>query len=260
MGRLEGRVALITGAGGGIGRATAQQFLDEGAKVIALDISEAALEAASQALGQNCNAGSIFLQTCNVAEERSVVHAVQAGVAHYGTIDLLVNCAGGSIDDDGPIVDVDMSIFQRTMSVDLLGTMHCCRHVIPVMIERGRGSVVNMSSWAALRGRFHRHIYTAAKGGIISLTQALASEYAVQNIRVNAIAPGTIRTLRTVQRQVNVDQNSPRSILRRRMAQEYPFSVGDPIDIAHIAVFLASDESRMITGQTIAADGGRSAY
>ena len=260
MDRLQGRVALITGAGGGIGGATAKRFLEEGARVIAIDISDAALSEASRNFEDAVIAGSVLLRKCNVAEESSVAQAVKEGVAHFGAIDLLVNCAGGSANDDGPIIDVDMAIFQRTMSVDLLGTMHCCRHVIPVMIEGGRGSIINMSSWAALQGRFPRHIYTAAKGGIISLTQALAAEYATRNIRVNAIAPGTVRTPRTVQRQVGIDENNPRTALRKRMTQEYPFSIGDPIDIAHVAVFLASDEARMITGHTIAADGGRSAY
>ncbi len=260
MNRLEGRVAMITGAGGGIGLETARLFAAEGASIVALDLSAQSLEAVSAAVGSSLPASRLHVGTCDVSDEASVAKAVQDASARLGPIDVLFNCAGGSSAADSPITEVNMGIWQRTLSVDLLGTMLCCRHVIPHMITAGRGSIVNVSSWGALRGNFQRHIYMAAKGGVISFTRGLAGEYAKKNIRANAVAPGSIRTPRTMQRHDAKDESDPKVQTRKRLQAEYPFSSGDPIDIANIALFLASDESRMITGQTLAADGGRSAY
>ena len=148
------------------------------------------------------------------------------------------------------------------MRLDLLGTMLACRHGIPAIVKAGGGAVVNLSSGAALRGSSPSHIYTAAKGGIVALTRALAGTYARQNVRVNAIAAGRILTRRILESFGPPGQPGPvpdRQDAAGRM-KDYPFWVGEPEDIASIAVFLASDESRMITGATIPADGGRSAY
>jgi len=155
-----------------------------------------------------------------------------------------------------------MAEWQRTMSLNLLGPILMCRHAIPRIAEFGGGAVVNMSSGAALRGASPSHIYTAAKGGIISLTRALAGAYAKENVRVNAIAAGRILTERITSRYGTPDQQGPvedRQDAAGRV-RDYPFWVGSPEDIARIALFLASDESRMITGASIPADGGRSAY
>jgi hypothetical protein len=154
------------------------------------------------------------------------------------------------------VTDVDLSVWQRTMSLDLLGPMLCCRHGIPEIIKAGGGTVVNMSSGAALRGGSHAHIYTAAKGHL-SLTRALAGAYAKDNVRVNAICAGRILTERITSNYGTPAQPGP--IADRQDAagrsKEYPFWVGKPEDIANIALFLASDESRMITGATIPAVG-----
>src|SRR5262249_47539128 len=147
------------------------------------------------------------------------------------------------------------------MQLDLRGTIHCCHHAIPAIMRAGGGAVVNMSSGAALRGASPAHIYSAAKGGILSLTRALAGAYATSNVRVNAICAGRILTERILARfgtpHGPAGEEDQQADARLR---EYPFWVGRPQDIASIALFLASDESRMITGAAIPADGGRSAY
>ena len=133
--------------------------------------------------------------------------AIQQTVSHFGKLDILYNCAGGSIVQDAPVTDVDMSVWQHTISLDLLETFHCCRHGIPELTKSGGGAIVNMSSVAALRG-FPAHVYVAAKGGIISLTRALAGEYAKNGIRANAICPGLVKTDRVLQRFGNPDDRA----------------------------------------------------
>ena len=145
----------------------------------------------------------------------------------------------------------------------VLGTFLCCRHGIPELIKAGGGAIVNMTSVAALRGSFPAHVYVAAKGGIIALTKSLAGEYAKDRIRVNAISPGLIMTDRVKERFVeSLDTPAPTQQAQVVKAQlrRYPFSVGEPEDIARVALFLASDEARMITGVILPVDGGLSAY
>jgi NAD(P)-dependent dehydrogenase (short-subunit alcohol dehydrogenase family) len=155
-----------------------------------------------------------------------------------------------------------MAVWERTMAVDLRGTALACRHAIPAIVAAGGGAIVNMSSGAALRGASPAHAYVAAKGAILSLTRALAAAHARDNIRVNAICAGRVSTERIARNFGTADRPGlvpdPYDVAARQ--REYPFWVGEPDDIAHIALFLASNESRMITGAAIPADGGRSAY
>jgi NAD(P)-dependent dehydrogenase (short-subunit alcohol dehydrogenase family) len=185
-------------------------------------------------------------------------------VRAFGKLDILFNCAGGSVVEDGLVTDVDLeSVWQRTVPVNLMGTIICCRHVIPRIVDAGGGAVVNMSSGAALRGASPLHVYTAAKGAIVALTRTMAGTYAKHNLRINAICAGRIQTERNVIKY-GADGKGGGSIVDRQPAaervKEYPFWLGHAVDIANIALFLASDESRMITGAAIPADGGRSAY
>lgn len=261
MGRLQGKVAFITGAGSGIARAAAQLFTHEGAKVVIAELQPERGRASEQAV-REAGGDATFIET-DVTKEESVKKAIQQTVAHYGKLDILYNCAGGSVVQDARVTDVEMWVWQHTQSLDLLGTFLCCRHGIPELIKAGGGAIVNMTSVAALRGSFPAHVYVAAKGGIIAFTKALAGEYAQHGIRANAIGPGLVMTDRVKQRfgdNWETPPATPQAQAIRAQFKRYPFSVGEPEDIARIALFLASDEARMITGAIIPADGGLSAY
>ncbi|MDF2120325.1 SDR family NAD(P)-dependent oxidoreductase [Roseiarcaceae bacterium H3SJ34-1] len=258
MPRLDRQVAMITGAVGGIGSASAELFAQEGARLVLLDVAREAgerLAARLRAAGADC----LFLKT-DVTDDASIKDAVEAALGHFGKIDVLFNVAGGSATTDAPADKVDLELWDKTIDLDLKGTFLCCRHAVKPMIAAGRGVIVNTSSWAALR-HFQKHVYVAAKGGVISLTRSLAGEYAKHGVRVNVICPGGVRSERNQARfGPGASMDEARLEARRRMLETYPYFVGDPIDIANVALFLASDESRMITGATIPADGGRSCY
>lgn len=253
MNRLAGKVAVITGAGSGIGRASAKLFAAEGAKVIVAEIDQALGEASAREAGPAAR----FVRT-DVTSEDSVQDMVRAAKAAFGRIDVLLNCAGGSVAEDKPVTDVDLAVWDRTIGLDMKGPFLCCRHVIPEMVAQGSGSVVNFSSVVALRGNHIAHVYVMAKGGLISFTQALAGAYSPKGIRVNAICPGVVLTDRVKGRFVEGNQIRFGGI--DNMQQRYPFGVGQPEDIANVALFLASDESRMVNGAAIPAEGGLSAY
>lgn len=262
MGRLDQRVAFITGAGAGIARVSAMLFAREGAKVVIVEINEKTGSATEKAVREQ--GGNAFFVRTDITQEDSVIDAVTRATGRFGRIDVLFNCAGGSVVEDSFITDVDVDeVWKRTMSLNLYGTMICCRHVIPEIIKAGGGTVINMSSGAALRGASPAHVYTSAKGAILSLTRALAGAYVQKNVRVNAICAGRIQTERTVGKY-GTNGKGGGSIVDRQDAigrsKEYPFWVGQPEDIANIALFLASHESRMVTGANVPADGGRSAY
>lgn len=259
--RLDGKVVLISGGGGGIGSAAALAFAAAGAAVVTADLLAERAEAAAQAV--RTAGGAALGVATDVTSDESVAAAVAAAVARFGQLDVLYNCAGGTDPADGPVTEVPLDAFDRTINLDLRGTFLCCRHAIPEIVKAGGGAVINMSSGAALRGANPAHCYSAAKGAILSLTRALAGHYAKQRVRVNCIASGRVMTERVIRtfgsleeaKQPGRDPQDPIGRLR-----EYPFWVGDPGHIAATAVFLASDAARMITGATIPADGGRSAY
>lgn len=260
MGRLDDKVAFITGAGSGIARAAAYIFAREGAKVVIAELKPE-LGKATELAVRDAGGDALFIET-DVTKEDSVKQAIAATVARYGKLNVLYNCAGGSIPQDAPVTSVPMEVWQHTIALDLLGPFLCSRHGIPELIKAGGGSIVNMSSVAALEGSFGLHVYMSAKGGVISFTKALAGEYAKQNIRANAICPGMVLTDRVKQRfgETSSAPPNPQAEAMRSRFQEHPFAMGQPEDIARIALFLASDESRMITGAIIPADGGLSAY
>ncbi len=261
MGRLDGKVAFITGAGSGIARSAAQLFTQEGAKVVIAELKPE-LGQATEDLVRDAGGDATCIET-DVTQEDSVKIAIQKTVERYGKLDILYNCAGGSIAEDTTVTEVDMSVWQHTQALDLLGPFLCCRHGIPELIKAGGGVIVNMSSVVALRGSFPIHVYTAAKGGVISFTQVLAGTYAKDKIRANVICPGVIMTDRVRQRLgVDTPQSEGKSSVVNLESQlkKYPFSVGEPEDIARVALFLASDEARMMTGAVVPVDGGLSAY
>jgi NAD(P)-dependent dehydrogenase (short-subunit alcohol dehydrogenase family) len=253
MNRLEGKVAVITGGGSGIGRASARLFVAEGAKVVVAEIDTALGEASAREAGANAR----FIRT-DVTDEESVKQMVQQARDMFGRIDVLLNCAGGSIRADRQVTEVDPAVWDHTINLDMKGPFLCCRHVIPVMVEQGNGSVVNFSSVVALRGNHIAHVYVMAKGALISFTQSLAGAYSTKGIRANAICPGVVLTERVAARFSG--GNHIRFGGVENMAAQYPFAIGQPEDIANVALFLASDESRMVNGAAIPAEGGFSAY
>jgi NAD(P)-dependent dehydrogenase (short-subunit alcohol dehydrogenase family) len=245
--KLKDKVALITGAGTGIGRASALLFSQEGATVAVVDITDKGAETVELIRSQG---GDGSFTKMDIADPESVESGIKAIAKQYGRLDVLYNNAGGSSVRDGKTTDIEITEFWRTISVDLFGTFLCCRYAIPLMIEGGGGAIVNTTSSVALRALKGMDAYTAAKGGVISLTQALAVNYAENKIRVNAIAPSGIRTERVVARleAIGLAYNEKKS--------GHLLGLGQPRDVASAAAFLASDEAAYITGITLSVDGG----
>jgi NAD(P)-dependent dehydrogenase (short-subunit alcohol dehydrogenase family) len=262
MSKLAGKVAFLTGAGAGIAKATAKLYVAEGAKVAIVELNREAGESAEREI-REAGGDALFVET-DVTQDESVRLAVGATVERFGRLDILFNCAGGSLQEDVPVHEMDLDVWHRTIALNLLHPFLSCRHGIPHLIKAGGGVIINVTSHLGLMGSV-KPAYAATKGGIISFTKTLAAQYAPYGIRANAIAPGSVRTERQIRRYENkewLDPEQPSLAARERIVARkmYPFSAGDPGDIAAIALFLASDDSRMLTGTTIAADGGRSSY
>jgi NAD(P)-dependent dehydrogenase (short-subunit alcohol dehydrogenase family) len=245
--RLAGKVALITGAGSGIGRQAAVLFAEEGAKVAVADIS---LEGGAETvhLIQARGGEALFCQT-DVTDEKSVESAVRSAVTRFGGLDILYNNAGGSSPHDGSVVTASIEEFWRVIKVDLFGTWLGCRFAIPEIIRRGGGAVVNTVSNVALMGMRNMSAYTAAKGGVAALTRATALEFGAQGVRVNAIAPSVTRTDRLIRRL-----ESDPSV--QALARQHLVGLAEPLHVAHAALYLASAESGVVTGQILPVDSG----
>ena len=251
MGRLSGKVAFITGGGGGIGRATAERFAEEGAKVVIAEIDiESGKTAAESARARAKNSGgdALFIHT-DVRERSSVASALAQTIERFGSLTILHNNAGGSTSEDGMVTDAPEEEFWRVLRLDLYGTFLCSKLGIPLMIKSGGGSIINMSSIVALRALPGRDCYTAAKGAIAAMTRSMAVEYAPHKIRVNAIAPGVVLTER-----VKKLMKDAKDI--EKLAQAHLLGLGQPEQMADIAVYLASDESVITTGQVLSVDSG----
>lgn len=250
MARLEGRVALITGGGGGIGRATAERFAEEGAKVVVTDIEEALGEASAASARARAKAGgdAIFV-LCDVTDKLSVTAAVAAAVARFGKLHILHNNAGGATPQDGRVTEAPEEEFWRAIKLDLFGTFLCSKIAIPEIAKSGGGSIINMSSIVALMAMPGRDCYTAAKGGISALTRSMAVEYAADRIRVNAIAPSVTLSDR-VKKQL---EGNP---VTEELGRQHLLGLIEPIHIADMAVYLASEESGRTTGQILPVDSG----
>jgi NAD(P)-dependent dehydrogenase (short-subunit alcohol dehydrogenase family) len=250
--RLHERIAIITGAGQGIGEGIARRFAQSGARVIVAEINPAtgaAVAAALQADGYPVH----FIQT-DVADPAQIERMVAETVDTFGPPDILVNNAGINVFND-PLQLTDAE-WDRCFSIDLLGVWHCCRAVLPHMLASGRGSIVNIASVHSFQIIPHTFPYPVAKHGLLGMTRALAVEYAAQGVRVNAICPGWILT------QINVDYwntfpdpAAERSRTERRQPMQ---RIGTVDEVAWPAVFLASDEAGFITGAMLVIDGGKS--
>jgi NAD(P)-dependent dehydrogenase (short-subunit alcohol dehydrogenase family) len=249
MGRLDGKVVVITGAGGGIGREAAVLFSDEGASVCVADVDAEQGEQAAAACRE------AFFQPVDVADAASVQAMYRATAERYVGVDVLYNNAGIMPADDSSILETEPEAWDRVFSVNAKGVYLCCKHGIPHLLERGGGSVINVSSFVALMGAATPQIaYTASKGAVLSLTRELAVEFARRGIRVNALCPGPVETP-MLQRLFAED---PAAFERRRV--HLPMGrLAKAREVALAALFLASEESSYVTGSTFLVDGGLTA-
>ncbi len=240
-GRLEGKVAVITGAGSGIGAGIAEEFVKEGAKVVAVDISGQQEDIAKR-LGSNC-----FAVHADVSKGADVQNMLDAAISHFGKLDALCNNAGidGAVAHTG---DYPEEEFDRVFSVNGRGVFLGMRYAIPKLLANGGGVIVNTASMASMVAFPGMPAYCAAKGAVAMLTKTAAAEYAGQNIRVNAICPGPIRT--------QITDSLPQDLIDGVVKATPLGRYGTASEVGKLAVFLASDESSFITGDTILIDGG----
>lgn len=250
MKKLEGKIALVTGGARGIGRAICEAYATAGAKVAVADLREDDAQETASAIGGMSVA-------MNVADTGSIATGVRAVEANWGGIDILVNNAG--IFNMASIDKVTPDDYRRQYDVNVGGTIFAIQAVVPSMKKRGGGVIVNFASQAGRRGEPNVVLYCSTKAAVISITQSLALELAKDNIRVNAIAPGVIDTPMwdVVDAQFAAYEGKPKGQKKREVGEAVPLGrMGDPRDVADPCVFLASDDARYITAQTLNVDGG----
>ena len=245
---MQGKVAIVTGAGTGIGRAISFLFAREGAKVAVTDIDVGAAEATVAEIAET--GGSALAIEADVTEAAGVENMMRATVATYGHLDVLINNAG--VGTDGDVVELPEKEWQRILDVNLKGVFLCCKYAIPAMKKSGGGSIVNIASTAAFVGGSVSCVYPASKAGVVALSKSTALRYAHNNIRVNCVCPGHVDTALTY------TLKDPK--VKAALIRKYPLGrLGAPEEIANAVLFLASDEASFITGTELIVDGGYTA-
>ena len=241
MGTLEDKIAIVTGAGQGIGRAIADKLAAEGATVVVTDLDEASANQTAAGLP-----GAVAIRA-DVTDRQDVQAAVDRVMQQFGRVDVLVNNAGW--DKASPFVDSDPADWDHAIAVNLYGVLHTCKAVLPIMAGQGGGAVVNLGSDAGRVGSSGEAVYSAAKGGVIAFTKSLAREMARHQVRVNCVCPGPTDTA------LFASFAGPK--LREALTKAIPFRrLGQPADVANVVAFLASDQAAFVTGQTISVSGG----
>jgi NAD(P)-dependent dehydrogenase (short-subunit alcohol dehydrogenase family) len=244
-GRLAGRVAVVTGAGSGIGLATVRRFAAEGARVVAVDIAAEAGRAAADEVG------GTFI-ACDVSEEDAVRGLFARVADELGTVDIAFNNAGISPPDDDSILTTGIEAWERVQRVNLTSVYLCCKYAIPYMRARGKGSVINTASFVALMGAATSQIaYTASKGGVLAMTRELGVQFAREGIRVNALCPGPVATPLLMELFAKDPERAARRLVHVPMGR-----FAQPEEIASAVAFLASDDASFITASTFIVDGG----
>lgn len=245
MNRLEGRVAVITGAGSGIGRATAKRLASEGAKVVAVDTNnETGKEIAS-------DVGGIFVKA-DVTISAEVENMYKVAFDTYGRIDIAFNNAGISPPDDDSILVTELAAWEKVLRVNTTSVYLCCKHVLPYMQKAGKGSIINTASFVATMGAATSQIaYTASKGGVLSMSRELGVQFAREGIRVNALSPGPVNTPLLMELFAKDPERAARRLVHIPMGR-----FADATEIAAAVAFLASDDSSFITASNFLVDGG----
>ncbi|WP_300607570.1 3-oxoacyl-ACP reductase [Trebonia sp.] len=245
MDRLEGRTAVVTGAGSGIGLATVQRFADEGANVVAVDIDVAAGDKAAEA------AGGVFVQA-DVSVPADVARVFAVAYDTYGSVDVAFNNAGISPPGDDSILTTELDAWQRVQEVNLTSVYLCCREAIPYMRRQGKGSIINTASFVAVMGSATSQIsYTASKGGVLALSRELGVQFAREGIRVNALCPGPVNTPLLAELFAADPERAA-----RRLVHVPAGRFAEASEIAAAVAFLASDDASFITAATFLVDGG----
>ena len=249
--RLDGKVALITGTASGIGRAAALRFAAEGARVVAVDISQANHETAELIRDAGGEAVAVH---ADVSDDGDVARAVEAAETTFGRLDIAFNNAGIMLADDADAVSTTAETIERTLAVNLRGVLHGCRHQIPAMRRAGGGAIINTASFVASVGAATPQIaYTASKGAVLALTRELAVVHARENIRINALSPGPLRT------ELLMSYLDTPAKQQRRLVHVPMGRFGEADEMAAAALFLASDDSSYMTGANLQVDGGLTA-
>jgi NAD(P)-dependent dehydrogenase (short-subunit alcohol dehydrogenase family) len=248
-GRLEGKVCVITGAGGGMGREAAIVFTGEGAKVCVADLD---LGLAEETVSMCSGEAFAFAFGVDVADEDGIAAMMRATADRFGGIDVLYNNAGISPGDDASVLDTSVEAWQRVQDVNTKGVFLCCKHGIPYLLERGGGSVINVASFVALLGAATSQIsYTASKGAVLAMSKEMGVQFAREGVRVNALCPGPVETPLLLA----IFGDDPAAFARRQV--HWPTGrLGRPREIVNAALFLASDESSFVNAATFVVDGG----